>query len=860
VKRRLVSRLQAGLALGLALIIHTASGQQAGQQRDSDYLTPELRERVEALKDDPTPTTNVNVRQRSQTIWEWANALARRGTELPVNLTQLLSRTLNFPAPGMHPYLDAYTSELALHDEEPNALGMLEADTGPFEARTFVTIRQRYTVGTRPIEPGGGFLIARHFMPPIGLWQITDPTADNYISIKSSNPDVSFNADSVLVPGMHGGFRGAAPTLVFRVAAGRLLPGDVVTITYGDTDEGGRGLLMAHFSSDRMPLPLYVAFKSGGHFNTLPIQPIRVTGTRVARVRGFAPSVVAIGEEFTLSVRAEDVYYNRATGDLPPWQVLYRNQHVKNIPRGGKAITLVHGVKVSEPGVHRFEIRSEDGSIVGYSNPILAESDPKRRIYWGDTHGHSGFAEGVGTPDRFMRWARDDARLDYVTHSEHDIWLDDAEWDVLRRNVQKFTAEGEFIAYLGYEWTVANTRGGHHNVLFRTPAGRNRIGAQYYPSLTSLYTGLRAEADKEDVVIIPHAHQAGDYRLSDPDLEPLIEIMSQHGNFEWFGRMYLNHGHQVGFTAASDNHLSQPGYSAPQGGSLSQRGGLGAVIAREKTTDALFDAMRNLQAYATSGDRIILDIDLNGASMGTRAPFAEERLITGRVVGTAPIDTITLVKNDSVVWQRDLLSREFDKLPKGGRFQLSFASQSEPFHAGDNPRGWRPWVGTIEVVNADLTGARPLDFASVRLQHLRRDTDNPRLLHFQTFSRGDASALELDLENVKRTTSIVIQLQEAKEFGGGPPVYRSHQKVMASEVTLDLRDLERGRMSSTLDTHNYTDTITLRAILDRGEQDVRFEFTDTSTRQGEYYYVRVLQANDAKAWSSPIWVGGHPTR
>ena len=159
-----------------------------------------------------------------------------------------------------------------------------------------------------------------------------------------------------------------------------------------------------------------------------------------------------------------------------------------------------------------------------------------------------------------MQWAKEDARLDYVTHSEHDIWLDDAEWEVLRSNVSEFTTEGEFVAYLGYEWTVNNVRGGHHNVLFRNPQNRKRVPAQFYPTLSKLYQGLREQAQPRDVVVIPHAHQAGDYRFSDPELEPLIEIMSQHGNFEWFGRMYLQHGHRVGFIAASDNHLSQPGF------------------------------------------------------------------------------------------------------------------------------------------------------------------------------------------------------------------------------------------------------------------------------------------------------------
>jgi len=56
-----------------------------------------------------------------------------------------------------------------------------------------------------------------------------------------------------------------------------------------------------------------------------------------------------------------------------------------------------------------------------------------------------------------MRFARNEARLDYVTHSEHDIWLDDGEWKILQDNVEKFSQDGRFVAFLGYEWSVNNT-------------------------------------------------------------------------------------------------------------------------------------------------------------------------------------------------------------------------------------------------------------------------------------------------------------------------------------------------------------------------------------------------------------------
>src|SRR5438105_8922209 len=40
------------------------------------------------------------------------------------------------------------------------------------------------------------------------------------------------------------------------------------------------------------------------------------------------------------------------------------------------------------------------------SNPVWVEADPKFRIYWGETHAHSGLSEGMGSIDGFYRWGR----------------------------------------------------------------------------------------------------------------------------------------------------------------------------------------------------------------------------------------------------------------------------------------------------------------------------------------------------------------------------------------------------------------------------------------------------------------------
>jgi len=827
----------------------------------ADYLTSDLRARVEQLKVDlpDIRTTATNAKSRALLTWEWLNAYAIDGGYVPVNATLAITSALT-PGPTREPVLaalDNVVAEFIFLDDNPDALGRLSADVGPYTAREHATITQTYVVGEQAIQTGGGFMLARHFMTNFGTWQANDPTEANYISIASNNPKVSFVATRLPLTGMHGGFRNSRATLTFKVASGTLVTDDEITIRYGDTSAGSPGILMPSFSSDRMPLPIYVSHANDSPFYSLPIQPIRVRGSVIAGVHGFLPSIVSPGERFKLSVRAEDEYFNRATSAIPNWQVLLNGEPWLDL-NSEDDITNTEAL-ITDPGIYFPTIVSTDGTIRGDANPVLVTTAMRPRIYWGDTHGHSGFAEGIGTPDRFMTWARDDARLDYVTHSEHDIWLDDAEWEELRQNVHDFSKDGEFVAYLGYEWTVNNVRGGHHNVLFRRPSNQIRVPAQFHPTLSSLYQGLRNNADPKDVVVIPHAHQAGDYRTNDPELEPLVEVMSQHGNFEWFGRMYLAHGHEVGFTAASDNHLSQPGYTAPLGGSLSQRGGLGAILANAHTTDAIFDGMKQLQSYATTGDRIILDFKVNETGMGKRAPFAESRQITGRVIGTAPIKTITIVKNDEALWEQNYIEVQSDRIKNSDTFLLSFESSSEPHHDGDNPRGWRTWEGTLEILNASLVSIEPYD-ASFSGQALERSSESPNRATFATKTRGDTSSYLVQLDDVDRTTRLQFDLIESLETGGAPPIYRAPQRIPASSFELAVRDIEAGLVTHEAPIDSYVDSVRLRRIVTDGERVIEFSVTDSGDRQGDYYFVRVVQANDAIAWSSPVWIGGHRKR
>jgi hypothetical protein len=430
---------------------------------------------------------------------------------------------------------------------------------------------------------------------------------------------------------------------------------------------------------------------------------------------------------------------------------------VKTVPAGGPALQLVGGLSIDQPGIHRFTVRSPDGKWSATSNPVLVAKNPATRIFWGETHGHTGMAEGQGTAEQYFRYGVEDARMDFLTLSEHDMWMDDSEWKLLDELTRETTKHGRTVSFLGYEWTSTRELGGHHNVFFRTP-GRPRVPIQKAPRLEQLYAGLNAAERANDVLVIPHAHVAADWRKNDAGIERVVEIVSNHGTFEWFGNKYLGNGFKVGFVGAADDHRSRPGRTGSRP-DTSQSGGLAAALAPAKSADAIFDALRARSTYATSGERILLDASANGKLPGSDLPAGGPLTLVCRASGTSPIDQIDVVKNGEVAYSRSYLTAP---LASQVWVQVAFESSSAVYgEALDNPRAYRPWKGTLRVEGARVASVRPVFFNTYRAK-AAIDEKDPSLVHFQTETRGRRDVMLVELDGATSSTRFHFAIEAVK--------------------------------------------------------------------------------------------------
>jgi hypothetical protein len=157
----------------------------------------------------------------------------------------------------------------------------------------------------------------------------------------------------------------------------------------------------------------------------------------------------------------------------------------------------------------------------------------------------------------------------------------------------------------------------------------------------------------------------------DPELEPLVEIVSVHGSSEapdapapiyapvgdnWV-RDALDYGYRLGFVGSGDGHDGHPGLAHLQGAS----GGLAAVLSDTLTREGLLEGLRARRTYATNGARIVLGARLEAHPMGARVPadaLPDQSTLVVDVVGNAALDRVDVIRSGRVTASADLEGRD----------------------------------------------------------------------------------------------------------------------------------------------------------------------------------------------------------
>lgn len=830
--------------------------------QNSDYLDSGLRSKVETLKSEVAafPTSPTNLRNRAAIVWDWANRFSLTGEPLPVECSFFMASIFvgndvgEFSVLRRDPVissrdLDEMIEELSIKEEHLGAIGKFSiVNDEPLLVGSFQTLEQVFTVGDIPLEIGAGILIARNGFVDHGIPQNHDPVSANFVTIRSDNSKAVFIPETIEMRGLRGGIRAPIPILLFRLAETRLEKGTRIIITYGNQSEGGPGFKIQSTSTDAFKLPIYVDFNGKNNFITFEYPGFHVIGKKTSAVHGFVPAIVGKNEAFELVIRSEDHARNRASGAVPAYQIYLGEELVASVKASFEAISKISNLKISNIGTHRFKIVSESGQVT-WSDPIWVKSGMAKSIYWGDLHGHCEFADGQGTPDGFFKFGRDDAQLDFLCLSEHDIFLDDFKWKYLQDCLVRYEEFGKFVPLLAYEWTAPPKLGGHHNVYFRQKDG-DIVGLHQATNLENLLEFLAESNANGDVLVIPHAHQAGDWRRADSQLVAGVEIASQHGSFEWFGKRYLELGKHIGFVGGSDNHQGHPGYSTTSINIAESKNGLTAAWARTLDAENIFAAIRERTVYATSGERILMQFSINGIEMGGTVDGRQERIISAAVAGTGPLSRILLRRGEKTLQDvRFHGSKETSK-----RIRIAFESSSE-VSGHDNPRGYIIWRGWIDFGKNHIKEIDASKLFNWNSEFARLDSAHQNRMNFEVHTRGHANAIFLELDEAIDTSDIVIYLNETLEVADSRYI-RDRDTLQATVVHFPAIELQTGRVIKFVEIGSHMDAILIEIVDPNTPWESEFTFTDSEfeIHENDFYTLYVEQLDGAQAWSSPIQI------
>ncbi|MGH2561565.1 MAG: DUF3604 domain-containing protein, partial [Thermomicrobiales bacterium] len=398
-----------------------------------------------------------------------------------------------------------------------------------------------------------------------------------------------------------------------------------------------------------------------------------------------------------------------------------------------------------------------------------------------------------------------------------------------------------------YEWSANYPAGGDHNVYFlhddpeRSPIHRSshwliddgdgdgETDRHPLPRLRDTFRG------RDDVLILPHigGRRANLAMLDDVARSPLIEISSVHGRFFWFAREALERGLKVGFIAGSDDHCGRPGVAPPSTHDLVVPGGLSAVYAPALTRAALWNALRTRRCYGTSGPRIIVDVAADDHPMGSEYVTASAPRFSGRIAGTAPIDTIHLRRGLEIVWTYDALTAPppaWSQSAVHARLRIAWSGA----HSKNRPKV-ATWDGSLTITGGAIPRAEPYNL-SHPFEGLTRVTDQSVAWRSQTSGEEDGVVLDLELT----------------------PEARLDFDTPIALFTCVLADLDAEPLI--VEAGGIDQQVELRWVrAESGPFDVAWDWTDPSPSPGEHaYWLWVTQADGACAWSSPIFVTYDP--
>ncbi len=489
------------------------------------------------------------------------------------------------------------------------------------------------------------------------------------------------------------------------------------------------------------------------------------------------------------------------------------------------------------------------------------------RILYGDIHNHNAHGYGVGSIERSLDVAR--THLDFFAFTGHSSWHDmptmegdrqdhwtrgferlEQTWPRVQQVIADGNRDGAFCSFLGFEWHSSHW--GDQCVVF--PRDFRPLCRPDNPA------ALRRFCVEESALMIPHhlAYPAGrrgvNWEAFDEACTPVVEIFSEHGNGEHDRGPYpyfshsmggretshtaaagLESGLRFGFVGSSDDHAGFPGAYGE---------GLMAALVDDFSRAGIFAAINARRTYALTGDRIELDLRVDGAPMGAAIEAGREVAVEFAVHGRDELDVVEVVQDGRIVHRAHAL----DAVDAAAAFAATLQVRLE--------WGWGPW-GALALdrvcdwaMDLDVEGGRlgrvfpclqSMPFDERRRHRFERRGDGG--LSIRSYSARQGAYRE------NPNQSVVVEIDGDAET----TLALALREPVEQQRRVRLGELQRGSH------HAVTGPFPSEAwqwhrVVPLAASSLRGRCTLQVPAGRSHVYLRARQRNGHMAWASPVFL------
>ncbi len=494
--------------------------------------------------------------------------------------------------------------------------------SGQLEAGSWHTFNLTYTCGKFGMDDSGSMRVCFRFASDQTRPQFEDPKRPNYTKIEASNSAVlEYRYDP------KGNVRPWDRCLYIKVVKGFMQEGDTISITFGDTSGGSKGMRLQTFCEDTLEFRVLVDPIATANYQAIPEQPmIQIVPGPPSSYVAVVPTAREVNETFALKIRGEDLWGNPSDQCKGAFKVR-SSAPVNGLPDSitftpGEFAVVVDDLSIDSAGRVDIWLEEESGNIACRANPIMISDALDLKHYWVDLHGQSEETIGTGSARGFFEFARDKAFVDGVGHQGNDFQITKGFWSQLDSLCEEYDEPGKFLA----PWDM-NGRG------IPLWAGTE---TSFFPMRTARSDGHPMHWSRTNLTSIRIATRLASYTVTSPRRgngtlflmltagalcrcedgarwsdRKSMEVHSSWGTFDWLLEDAFDMGYRIGIVANSDGHKGRPGASYPGASLFGAVGGLTCMMMPELTRDALFDCIRKRRHYCTTGGhggRMFMDV------------------------------------------------------------------------------------------------------------------------------------------------------------------------------------------------------------------------------------------------------------